>query len=932
MKVSRVLYLCLPFFLLAMLAACGGGGGDEPPNVQLSVSPFQVDLDGGQTQQFTATVTGSTNKAVTWKVSGTNCTGSGCGTIDTNGLYTAPSQIASDAAVRVSATSQANTGVSATSTVNLKTILVTASPKTMTVEAADAYRIAATVTHTTNTAVTWSLTGTGCSGAACGTVSSVGAYTAPALIPAAATVVVKATSVADTSKSDTCTITLVPLSIKISPTTGNLDGGQSLQFAATVEHHDNKAVTWSVSGMGSITSAGLYSVPLVIGSQSTATVTVTSVADPTKSASAVITLWPLSIAISPTSVILGGGELQQFTATIAHHANRAVTWSLTGLGTLDNNGLYEAPAVITAQSTATVKVTSVVDPTKSASALVTLIPISVTVSPATATVAVNGTQQFTATVTGTSNKLVNWSVSGSGCSGSECGAVSSTGLYTAPASAPSPPTVTVKATSAQDVTKYGAATVSITQDLNSRLQGQFVLYGQGFDVTGKMFATITSFVADGHGYITNGVQDYNSVAGPPVVKQTYTGTYEVWADGRGEMTLTIGGHDSTSRFVLNADGTEFTFMEFDATGAHGSGIGKKQTKSDFALAKINGDYAFAMTGSGVYGDRNGVLGHMHANGAGTVSAGTLDTKMAGEPVVLGVPFTGTMAMDSTYGASAGRGTITLSASGQTLHGSFYMVNAQEVFFLVTDTVTANMPLLSGRMLKQSGGPYTEASWKGAGAYYITGAAGNPQAPAVLVGYIEPDGVTTLYVEYARNHAGFITEVGTGVADYEIDAGGCGIFTSTTYGDFVFVLTAPNRGFLMGITGLDEVHVGWFEPQVVPTGGFKAATFSGDFPLSASEMAASSTVTMTGTMTWNGAGGIGGVLDASSTSGNIGDQGLAGTYAVQGSPWRSGNGRGVIQLTQPAGSKYIFYPVSASKVFMVNVDTNNRGASALVVEK
>ena len=148
---------------------------------------------------------------------------------------------------------------------------------------------------------------------------------------------------------------------------------------------------------------------MVVPSQSTVTIYVTSVADPTKSASAVITLWPIAIVIAPTTATLGGGESKQFTVTVTHHANKAVTWSLTGLGDLDTNGLYQAPAVIAAQSTSTVKVTSVMDPSKTASALVTLIPISVTVSPATATVALNGTQQFTATVAGTSNKLVNWS-------------------------------------------------------------------------------------------------------------------------------------------------------------------------------------------------------------------------------------------------------------------------------------------------------------------------------------------------------------------------------------------------------------------------------------------------------------------------------------------------------------------------------------------
>ena len=65
-------------------------------------------------------------------------------------------------------------------------------------------------------------------------------------------------------------------------------------------------------------------------------------------------------------------------------------------------------------------------------------PITVTASPASAAVQVNGTVQFTATVLNGSGG-VTWSVIG----GAGNGTVSAGGLYTAPASVPSPATVTV---------------------------------------------------------------------------------------------------------------------------------------------------------------------------------------------------------------------------------------------------------------------------------------------------------------------------------------------------------------------------------------------------------------------------------------------------------------------------------------------------------
>jgi hypothetical protein len=83
--------------------------------------------------------------------------------------------------------------------------------------------------------------------------------------------------------------------------------------------------------------------------------------------------------------------------------------------------------------------------------------ISVTVSPGTAALNVAHSQQFTANVTGTTNMAVTWSVVG----GPSNGAISTTGLYTAPASVPNPATVTVTATSQADSSKFATAMVTV---------------------------------------------------------------------------------------------------------------------------------------------------------------------------------------------------------------------------------------------------------------------------------------------------------------------------------------------------------------------------------------------------------------------------------------------------------------------------------------
>ncbi|MHB1794610.1 MAG: Ig-like domain-containing protein [Acidobacteriaceae bacterium] len=85
-----------------------------------------------------------------------------------------------------------------------------------------------------------------------------------------------------------------PTQVKIAPSTQSLPTGASQQFTATVVNNANAAVTWSVDGIaggnvtvGMIDASGLYAAPGTSGSH---TITATSVAVPTASGSAAITV------------------------------------------------------------------------------------------------------------------------------------------------------------------------------------------------------------------------------------------------------------------------------------------------------------------------------------------------------------------------------------------------------------------------------------------------------------------------------------------------------------------------------------------------------------------------------------------------------------------------------------------------------------------
>jgi hypothetical protein len=89
------------------------------PAVVVTVAPAHVSATAGATQQFAASVTGTSNTGVAWTVSGTGCSGTACRTISSNGLYTAPAEVPAPANVTITATSMSNPTQSAQSNVTI---------------------------------------------------------------------------------------------------------------------------------------------------------------------------------------------------------------------------------------------------------------------------------------------------------------------------------------------------------------------------------------------------------------------------------------------------------------------------------------------------------------------------------------------------------------------------------------------------------------------------------------------------------------------------------------------------------------------------------------------------------------------------------------------------------------------------------------------
>ena len=411
----------------------------DPTSVNVVVSPATPTVVSGATQAFSAAVTPINNQAVTWSIAGV-------GSINpATGLYTAPATPPATAqTVTVTATSTPAPTRTGTATVTVPVLTISVSPTPVNVPTGQNQAFTATVTGSTNTAVTWSVTSGG------GTVNGSGLYTAPG---ATGSATVRATSVADPTKFADAAVTIVPLPIivTISPTSATINTNGTQQFTDTVTNFlSTSAVTWSVqegAAGGTVDGTGLYTAPSNAG---TYHVVVTSVEDNTKSATATVDVQaPITITITPTEAWVEPG----FTVTFTGHPSAGGTFfSVVGgaaNGTI-SGGVYTAPATL---GDYTVVATATADSTKTATATVHVQNIAVTVSPTATTVQTGTTQQFTATVTANFPQGVVWSVVEGGG-----GSVNSSGLYTAPAT---PGTYHVRATSAADNTKFGTATVTV---------------------------------------------------------------------------------------------------------------------------------------------------------------------------------------------------------------------------------------------------------------------------------------------------------------------------------------------------------------------------------------------------------------------------------------------------------------------------------------
>jgi hypothetical protein len=293
------------------------------------------------TQNFTATVQNdSQNKGVTWMLSGTGCGGATCGSLSANSslsgvpvTYKAPLNQPNPSGVTLTATSVSDTTKSMPATITVTpAVSVVVSPTPINVQFnAIQFFTAAVQNDAANAGVQWTLSGSGCSGSTCGTLSTNASasgvaikFTGPSSVPANPAVTLTAKSVTDPARTGPAAITITPnpgtTAVTVSPKRAAITTSQTPTFTATVTGSSDMSVAWQVdtipggnSTVGTIDAAGKYTPPATAG---THTITAVSNSDITKSATAPIAVTDLtSVTTYHNNVSRDGVNTHEFALT-----------------------------------------------------------------------------------------------------------------------------------------------------------------------------------------------------------------------------------------------------------------------------------------------------------------------------------------------------------------------------------------------------------------------------------------------------------------------------------------------------------------------------------------------------------------------------------------------------------------------------------------
>jgi len=670
-----------------------------------------------------------------------------------------------------------------------------------------------------------------------------------------------------------------------------------------------------------------------------------------------------SVVLTQSAQQVGPGQTVTITAEVPKDTlNEGVTWVFTpGAGAPASAGTftptsttvatYTAPSSVATGFTVTITATSKAFATESATSTITVTPpqplkvtaatladgvVGITYSAGTTLQATGGIAPYTWTLAPGSGPLptglallANGTISGS---------PTATGTFAF--------TAKVTDSEATPMTATGAFTIAVT----NQMVGNYAFEFSGFNSGGSVVVA-GSFTADGLGHITNGVEDLNTILGPPQPNQTlrtFTGTYTLENDNRGQIIFSSLTGSPTYDFAIDANGLHGRIVEFDTTtGIRGSGEFAQQNTSTCASTTLSGTgtlgTSFVIGVAGSTGSFTGITpgpialaGRFTAEppaalGApGTIETGEVDVNAPQQVITQDQTFSGTFQTTS----QAARCTMSVSQTLGSMTFSVYPVSSvagtlTEAYVVETDTVSATTPYLTvGKLIEQFGYPFTQTNLSFS-APSIGGLSGSviptgdtAYFPFVAVAALTPTGGGGFTMPLVENLAGTVSSYqGSNVVSATLNTG-------DSFGRVdtnlvlpvapVFYVIGPNQAFCI-LENTNAPVLGLFEPQSKGT----ATSFSAGL-VAGALVAGTSAPTMSATRDFSGVntlaatttttGTISGTQDTSTSGANTAGQAVTGTFALGATG--ATDGGGTFTLTAPGTITGQFFIVSPTSLAMI----------------
>ena len=694
----------LPAALL--LASCGGSSSSTPPPAPaITVSPTSATLIVKGTQQFTANVSNASSTLVNWQVNSVAGGNSSTGTIDSNGLYTAPSTVPTSNVVTITAVSQAVSTLTATASVTINPApTFTVSPAgtnaaPVVVRAGDTQPFSIVVSGGSSVPVTWEVNGQIGGTSTIGTITQQGNYIAPQIPPPGALVTITAVSQADSTQTSSAVVQVTFSNLSLSgPYVFSTRGAITTTGGFINRIGSFTATSQTSTGSGTLT-AGLEdvnetSVQPNPASPAPFTGTYSITADgrgtmqfcentssgscPPSAVTATFRIVVISAVrvqiIEFDSFATGVGEMDpQDVSAFNAGLSGSYSFDLSGISSVAAGTQHPGSWVGEFSANGAGGITSGETDLNDGGTL-TSPQIANTSSYATTA---DGRGTLTFNTSTTTFNIIFYIISAGRVKFLERDAL---------------PALVGDAFKQQQTPGVPWANSSL---FCSTPPCTFV-----FGVGGTSSATGAGlFTSDGNGNLVAGSGLIDRNLNGTATSGTLAGTYSIDASGRGTAPLaaTLNGVATPVTFAFYMISTGMAVIQETDSANVADGLLLLQHGGPFTAASLQGSYALNLAGL-AGGTPENFVGQITADGAGKVTSGSLDINIndfaaAGQPLMKQLPGE---AVSGTYASvsSAGRATLSLNPSADNRNFVLYFVSPAQVFVLGADSTRVAAGVIS----------------------------------------------------------------------------------------------------------------------------------------------------------------------------------------------------------------------------------------------